>query len=983
MPQSSQPLSSITGSLRVVGAKSVHSSIFRALLSISSAALLIRVFGMLNQVVITSHFGASATMDAYFVAASFPTLLGQLAVSSTEASVIPVYARIRKEQTKERVSILLSTLVNLLLIGTVLVMLLLFIFRGQMIFISAPALDATRAGYAAYLAPFILPSLLLTVVIGFLECILNSEGQFGLPAYAGLLVPLVTALFVLFIGKSLGVVTLAIGMVCGLCVQLVIFLWRIRRVGVHYRPVIHLRSPEIGLILIAAWPVFLGALISQAGPLVDQMFASFLSPGSISALAYALKLIGVPTGVIFVSVGRAALPYLSRQAAANDMEAFKETLHFYLWVVGLATAALSVFMIVLAHPIVQILFERGAFTVQDTSNTANTMIGFAVGLLPMSLGFIFARAFSALGKTRVLMYVTTFSVVANAVFDYIFARLWQNVGIALSTSAVYFCTLFILFLTLRHMIGKLYLSRPPDALLHTPWMSSLGAIYTRWVGPMRPLFLPRHFSYHLHGPGKQLLRLGLILAVFAAGVTGMFFDALYTLRISLGTLIVLAFLRYRYILLFAWVLLDALIGSPLPFFNGNNLVSGLLLPLLLLMTCMPLKQTFRRMPALTFLLIFLLWIFASIGISAIGVGAFLTLWSIYLGYVALSVLTINVLTTERRLMGLIDAILLISLFVALYGLYGFFTEQNGIADPVVRFRIFSVFGSAPTLSMFCSIVIPLAFYRFLILRGFKRVVALLVMLANLAALGLTFTRSTLITVPLSIIVVVFFLPWRKTKRRLLGTLVALGALAFLFIQINNIPLLSRFFQQDIGTLNGRTYLWQAILSHFDPTQILGNGLNASVVLLTNLRVSDSQGVIAFATHNLLLETLYDQGIIGVILLSLVALALFASLIAGVRKTTGAHRVLFLTALTIFGSVVLQSLASDDLMNPAIAVYFWVSMALPFAVCWPMPARNTPEQPPEAEVEIENFDDETTIPRTQAVGRKSSKPNFVNASSASK
>jgi O-antigen ligase len=195
--------------------------------------------------------------------------------------------------------------------------------------------------------------------------------------------------------------------------------------------------------------------------------------------------------------------------------------------------------------------------------------------------------------------------------------------------------------------------------------------------------------------------------------------------------------------------------------------------------------------------------------------------------------------------------------------------------------------------------------------------------------------------------------------------------------------LGRFFQQDIGTLNGRTYLWQAILSHFEPTQILGNGLNASVVLLTNLRVSDSQGVIAFATHNLVLETLYDQGIMGVILLSLVALALFASLIAGVRKTTGAHRVLFLTALTIFGSVVLQSLASDDLMNPAIAVYFWVSMALPFAVCWPMSARNTREQPSEAEVEIENFDDETTIPRTQAVGRKSSTPNFVNASSASK
>src|SRR5947209_9782078 len=239
------------------------------------------------------------------------------------------------------------------------------------------------------------------MVIGFLECSLNAEGQFGWPSYAGLLVPATTAIFVILLGKSQGVVMLCVGMVVGLCLQLGAFIVRTRRANIVYRPIIDLRNPAIGSILIAAWPALLGGLISQTSPFVDQVFASFLSPGSISALAYALKLISVPTGVIFVSVGRAALPYLSRQAATNNMKAFKETLHFYLWVVGLATAALSVFMIVLAHPIVQILFERGAFTAQDTSNTANTMIGFAVGLLPMSLGFIFAMAFCALGRSRV------------------------------------------------------------------------------------------------------------------------------------------------------------------------------------------------------------------------------------------------------------------------------------------------------------------------------------------------------------------------------------------------------------------------------------------------------------------------------------------------------------------------------------------------------------------------------------------------------
>src|SRR5204862_7221830 len=143
--------------------------------------------------------------------------------------------------------------------------------------------------------------------------------------------------------------------------------------------------------LVAMSPSLFSILISQASPLVDQIFASSLSGGSISALNYSLKLISVFSGVIFVATGRAALPYLSHQASINDMKAFKETLRLYLWAVGGATIVLTVLMFVLAHPIVQILFQRGAFPAEDTNHTASTLEGFVVGLVPMALGFITAR----------------------------------------------------------------------------------------------------------------------------------------------------------------------------------------------------------------------------------------------------------------------------------------------------------------------------------------------------------------------------------------------------------------------------------------------------------------------------------------------------------------------------------------------------------------------------------------------------------------
>src|SRR5260221_8567678 len=124
----------------------------------------------------------------------------------------------------------------------------------------------------------------------------------------------------------------------------------------------NLRNPEIGAVLMVAWVAPFSVLISQVSPLVDQIFASALSAGSISALNYSLKLISVFTGVIFVSVGRATLPPLSRQASMNDMKAFKETLRLYLWIVGIGTTVLAALTLLLAHPLVRILFQRGAFT---------------------------------------------------------------------------------------------------------------------------------------------------------------------------------------------------------------------------------------------------------------------------------------------------------------------------------------------------------------------------------------------------------------------------------------------------------------------------------------------------------------------------------------------------------------------------------------------------------------------------------------------
>src|SRR5436305_10319904 len=165
MSQMSHYIRGTTGQMRII-LTSANTKIFRALLSIASAALLIRMMGMFSQVVITARFGEGAAMDAYFVASGLPIMIAQLLSSAIEASVIPVFARVRTREKAEQASILFSTTLNLLLIGAALVTVVLFLFRDQVIRLSAQALDPLRLAMALVLTPVIYTQFLLLIVLG-------------------------------------------------------------------------------------------------------------------------------------------------------------------------------------------------------------------------------------------------------------------------------------------------------------------------------------------------------------------------------------------------------------------------------------------------------------------------------------------------------------------------------------------------------------------------------------------------------------------------------------------------------------------------------------------------------------------------------------------------------------------------------------------------------------------------------------------------
>jgi len=308
-------------------------------------------------------------------------------------------------------------------------------------------------------------------------------------------------------------------------------------------------------------------------------------------------------------------------------------------------------------------------------------------------------------------------------------------------------------------------------------------------------------------------------------------------------------LRSPFWLLLTWAsLINVAMGSSLTLFQGNHLDLVLIVSLLGLLPFLPWQELYARFSGWRWLALYLLWALLGVGLSPLMPRAALTLWLSMVASAATGALVVALVTSRRRLRALITMLLGTGLLVALYAGLNSVTHQRGEIDQGTSlWRVTSFFTQATTLAFYLTPLIPLALYRACYAQGRARLLWLLVAGALTWALLLTFTRSALLGLFLGMAIFILCLPWSRARRMLLaGSWLGVGALALALGGSGHLPLLGRFFQGDVATLNGRVYLWQALLRIFQITRWLGSGLQASDQVLSYLRVGEAgQGVIGW------------------------------------------------------------------------------------------------------------------------------------------
>lgn len=398
-----------------------------------------RVLGFLRDILIASSLGAGPIADAFFVAFKLPNFLRRLfAEGAFNAAFVPLFAgelekngaRAAQEFAEEALAALLLLLVLVVALGQALMPWLMY---GLAPGFSA---DLGKFDLAVQLTRITFPYILFISLVSLLGGVLNSLYRFAAAAATPILlnVCLILSLVVLSRWTDTPGHALAIGVSIAGIVQFIWLIVACERVGIRLRLLWPRLTPRVRRLLVLAAPAAVGAGVAQINLVVDIIIASFLPEGSVSFLYYADRINQLPLGVVGVAVGTALLPLLSRQLRAGETDAAMDSQNRALEGALLLTLPATAALIVVGGPVVSVLFERGAFTLGNTSATAQALTAFAAGLPAFVVIKVLAPAYFARQDTRTPVRIAVLCLATNVALNLALMGPLGHVGIALATS---------------------------------------------------------------------------------------------------------------------------------------------------------------------------------------------------------------------------------------------------------------------------------------------------------------------------------------------------------------------------------------------------------------------------------------------------------------------------------------------------------------------------------------------------------------------
>jgi putative peptidoglycan lipid II flippase len=438
------------------------------------ATMASRILGLLRDQIFLVTFGAGHAMDAYNVAFRLPNLVRDLfAEGAMSAAFLPTFTRELQGKGKDAAWDLGRVVITGLVVVTGVIALLGVLLAGPLTRWIAPEFGQVpgKLELTTTLTQVMFPFLMLIAVAVACMGMLNSLRSFFVPALAPAMfnVACIASVFLIVpFMPGLGwdpMVGLAIGTILGGLGQVLLQWPALRREGFRFWPRFAPTDPRFLEIVRLMLPGTLGLAAAQVNQLVNVYLATGEGEGAVTHLGFAFRLMYLPIGLFGVSIATAAIPGITRHAAAGDTDGVRNDVSQALRMMLMLNVPATLGLIVLASPIVALLVEYRKVTASNTAGIAAALMGYAPGLVGYSAVKIASPTFYALRDARTPVAVGVISIVLNVVLNLILVRTLSYPGLALGTGLAALANAGILFWLLRRRLGGLDDARVATAVV--------------------------------------------------------------------------------------------------------------------------------------------------------------------------------------------------------------------------------------------------------------------------------------------------------------------------------------------------------------------------------------------------------------------------------------------------------------------------------------------------------------------------------------
>lgn len=445
-------------------AASEKEQVTRAAGIVGSATLLSRILGLVRDLVTAYFFGAGMAADAFFVAFRIPNLLRRLlAEGALTVSFIPIFTEYLNKRSREEAFQLARACLTLFSIILALVSIAGVLLAPYIVMAFAPGFTEMPDKYelTVLLTRIMFPYIFLISLVALAMGVLNSLGKFAAPALAPVMLNLGIIGSVLLLSNHTNppILSMAIGVIIGGILQVLLQIPSMAKQKGLLGFSTNFSHPAIKRIGLLMAPAAIGAAVYQISVFINTLLASFLPQGSVSYLYYADRIVQLPLGVFAIAVSTAILPTLSKQASLHDMDAFRETLSFSIRLVFFISIPAMVGMIVLAEPIIQLLFQRGRFDETVTKATAAALIAYGSGLWALSAVQVAVRGFYSTQDTATPAKIAAISLLGNVIIGVSLMGPLKHVGLAVASAGGSTINFMLVMIVLRRRMGRIDGSR--------------------------------------------------------------------------------------------------------------------------------------------------------------------------------------------------------------------------------------------------------------------------------------------------------------------------------------------------------------------------------------------------------------------------------------------------------------------------------------------------------------------------------------------